>query len=38
MELTPADQDRGDLGQLARIAGEPVRLCVDDEEFRGLDW
>ena len=35
MQLAAADQHRADLGQLAALAREPVRLRVDGEELRG---
>jgi len=34
VQLAAADEHGADLGQLARLAGEPVRLGVDDEELR----
>jgi hypothetical protein len=37
VELAPADQHGADLGELAGVAGQAVRLGVDDEELRGGD-
>jgi hypothetical protein len=34
VQLAAADEHGADLGQLARVAGLPVRLRVDDEELR----
>ena len=36
VQLAPADEHRAHLGHLARVAAEPVRLGVDDEELRGV--
>ena len=37
VQLAPADEHGADLGQLAGVARQPVRLGVDDEELRGGD-
>ncbi len=35
VQLAAADEHRADLGQLAELAGEPVRLGVDGDELGG---